>query len=203
MNEELRTRLIEVALTKDKFLPYGDTAQILHIETDRLDHSRELADELDEISTYEHNQGRPLLSVLVVHQEYLRPGGGFFKMAKRVEKQRTTEDDDAFHMDELRRVRDYWQSHKRYLVIREDGMTKNHEYQESDRLLTELGIKRHELQRCKPDGGKTKIEMVPGNAWGSREEAQKFADELSKRTRKKWVVKPIVEWDNEIPPRHV
>ena len=55
MNRELRKQLIGAARTADKFVFYHEAAQILNIHTDRLDHSHELAEELDEISTCEHD----------------------------------------------------------------------------------------------------------------------------------------------------
>jgi hypothetical protein len=199
MNEELRTRLIEVAMTEDGFLPYSQAARILHIEADRLDHSRELAEALDEISTYEHEQGRPLLSALVVHQDDLQPGGGFFKMAQRVGKQSPGEDDDAFYFSELRNVRDYWQGHVRYTVTRDNGMTTDAEFQAWDALLTERDVKRRLVQRRvrQPDGTSL-INTVARHAWSDRGEAEAFAALLSSRTRKIWRVNTVVEWDIEI-----
>ena len=45
------------------------------------DDRNRMAEILDEISTSEHHQGRPLLSVVVVQTETGRPGKGFYKLA--------------------------------------------------------------------------------------------------------------------------
>lgn len=116
----LREMLINVA-RRGGVTHYGPVADLLGIRTERLDHCRELSEALDEISTFEHANGRPLLSVVVVrkpdegHQEGhdMRPGGGFFKMAKRNGVQKPDEDDEAFFAAQLRRAHDYWQSHAR------------------------------------------------------------------------------------------
>ena len=45
------------------------------------DDRNRIAEILDEISLLEHEQGRPLLSVVVVQIETGRPGKGFYKLA--------------------------------------------------------------------------------------------------------------------------
>ncbi|MCK4546936.1 MAG: hypothetical protein KAW17_05775 [Candidatus Eisenbacteria sp.] len=107
MDEELRQRLIEAARSRG-VLHYKDAARVLHIDWERLDHCQRLFQELDDISTFEHEQGRPLLSVVVVREEDHRPGKGFFKMARRCGKQTPQEDDDTFFAAELKRTHDYW-----------------------------------------------------------------------------------------------
>jgi hypothetical protein len=112
MNRELRRRLIEAAASKrDEFVHYDEVARILGISTDRLDHCPEMNDALDDISTYEHEHGRPLLSAIVVHKPPLgdlRPGSGFFKMAKGNGRMRRGEEKDEFYIPELGRLRAYW-----------------------------------------------------------------------------------------------
>ena len=63
---------------------------------------------LGEISTDEHDSGRPLLSVVVVHKENHRPGEGFFNLAKELGKQKPDEDDVTFYAKELKSVFDWW-----------------------------------------------------------------------------------------------
>lgn len=106
---QLRERLIEAARHRG-FVYYKEVAQRLDIVSDRLDHSREMANALDEISIYEHENGRPLLSVVVVHQDDKRPGQGFFKMAKHTGVQEPATDNDAFYVHELTRAWDYWEN---------------------------------------------------------------------------------------------
>jgi hypothetical protein len=110
MNDNLRDRLIQAASQEDAFVHYDEVAEILGLSSERLDHSTVMSQELDAISTCEHQHGRPLLTAVVVHKEDLCPGSGFFKMAKRNGKQRPDEDDDAFFIAELTLVRQHWRT---------------------------------------------------------------------------------------------
>jgi hypothetical protein len=111
----LREMLIGVA-RRGGITHYGPVADLLGIRAERLDHCAELSEALDEISTFEHENGRPLLSVVVVRkpdeENSMRPGGGFFKMARRNGVQKPDEDDDAFFSAELRRCHEYWGRHR-------------------------------------------------------------------------------------------
>ena len=108
----VRQRLIETARRRD-VIYYRPVADLLGIADGvRLDHCRELIQALDDISTYEHQNGRPLLSVVVIGQETNRPGKGFFTMAGRNGVQRAGQDDDAFFNVELKRAYDYWRQHQ-------------------------------------------------------------------------------------------
>jgi len=110
----LREMLIDVARRGD-IIHYRPVADLLGIQAERLDHCTELAQALDDISTYEHENDRPLLSAVVVRKPGedvdMRPGDGFFKMAKRNGVQKPDEDDEAFFAAQLRRAHDYWKSH--------------------------------------------------------------------------------------------
>ncbi|MGF7035387.1 hypothetical protein J2T17_006395 [Paenibacillus mucilaginosus] len=69
---------------------------------------------LDEISTDELEQGRPLLSALVILKDGNRPGSGFFKMARERGKYkgRSKDDEEVFWISELNAVYDYWDFRK-------------------------------------------------------------------------------------------
>ena len=62
---------------------------------------------LDEVSRYEHGQGRPQLSVVVVREDIGRPGEGFFTLAKELGKFDGV-DEDAFFVEELKAVHAEW-----------------------------------------------------------------------------------------------
>ncbi len=68
--------------------------------------SRELATRLYHISTYEHEHGRPLLTVFVVHQSDGRVGDGFIKMARGLGHK--VDDEQAFWAAGLAAVVDFW-----------------------------------------------------------------------------------------------
>jgi len=113
-----RVRDLLISKAKQRtIVHYGPVADLLGIETERLDHCAELAQALDDISTFEHKHARPLLSVVVVHKPEgqhevaMQPGGGFFKMAKRNGVQPSDMDDEAFFIGELTRTYDYWAAH--------------------------------------------------------------------------------------------
>ena len=113
-----RVRDLLISKAKQRtIMHYRPVADLLGIETERLDHCAELAQALDDISTFEHERGRPLLSVVVVHKPEgqhevaMQPGDGFFKMAKRNGAQPPDMDDEAFFIAELKRAHDYWAAH--------------------------------------------------------------------------------------------
>ncbi len=62
---------------------------------------------LDEISTEENQNGRGMLSVLVVHKVGdMDPGNGFYTLAERLG--RPFSDRQVFWVNELHKVHDYW-----------------------------------------------------------------------------------------------
>ncbi len=75
----VRTTLIEVAKHKGT-IAYSDVARIadLHVRNQTFFRL------LDDISTAEHEAGRPLLTAVVVRKKDGMPGQGFFKLATRL-----------------------------------------------------------------------------------------------------------------------
>lgn len=62
---------------------------------------------LDEISVDEHAEGRGFLTVLVVHKYGdIRPGSGFYNMARKCGEE--IDDEDEFHFRALTEVVRYW-----------------------------------------------------------------------------------------------
>jgi len=70
-----------------------------------------LATYLEEISRYEFEHGRPLLSAVVVWKDAPLPGAGFFTLARQLGLLHE-EDDVVFYSKELVRVHDYWRGRK-------------------------------------------------------------------------------------------
>ena len=67
----------------------------------------EIARILGEISTYEHSQGRPLLSAVVILQDKNIPGQGFFTLARELGLY-SGGDDLSFFCRELVKVHETW-----------------------------------------------------------------------------------------------
>lgn len=113
LSPELRAlrQLLVTAAGKRRFVTYTEAARILGLQGTKPWRSLRLFVALDEISTVEHRQGRPLLSAVVVSSTSQRPGGGFFKMAKQNGVQGPDEVNKTFFAAELNRVRDYWAGH--------------------------------------------------------------------------------------------
>jgi len=98
---EARTAMIDVA-SREKLIWYSSLAgNIESLEFDPSDHLFHKL--LGEISTEEHEAGRGMLSVVVVHKDGDQiPGKGFFQLAK--ELGHDIENQEEFWVDELRKV---------------------------------------------------------------------------------------------------
>ena len=103
--EEARQAMITVARSKD-VIAYSDlvrkiTSCILEPNGTPLAHM------LGEISSEEDEEGRGLLTVVVVHKTGdMQPGPGFFRLARS--RGRHVEDDEHFWIEELRNVYEVW-----------------------------------------------------------------------------------------------
>lgn len=106
----LRQTLMEAARAR-QHVSYTEAARVLGMEGAKPWRSPKFFEALDAISTFEHRHGRPLLSAVVVHGQDRLPGGGFFKMARRLGVQGPDEDDRAFFEAERERVYAYWVQH--------------------------------------------------------------------------------------------
>jgi hypothetical protein len=83
-----------------------------------------------------------------------------------------------------------------FTVNRNDGMTKDAEFEAYARLLRQQGVDLGKLPRA-PDPGTGRRWLY---VWESREKAQAFADELKKRTRDNaWVVVEVAAPPSEGP----
>jgi hypothetical protein len=115
VEERIRRELIDFMKIGDNdksFVRYKPLAGKFHIPFGN-EHERNLFfDMLGNISRYEfeHNR-RPLLSVVVVNDQLI-PGKGFFTLAKsELKKQRPDEDNDQFAIRERRELFEFWQHH--------------------------------------------------------------------------------------------
>ena len=98
MDQDIRQRLIEVARRR---------ATICYSEL-RPEAPRTLAVPLDEINTYEHREGRPLLSAVVVRKDGNgMPGEGFFYIAWQLGRF-LYGDEHRYWRQELDKVWNFW-----------------------------------------------------------------------------------------------
>ncbi len=107
MKDRIRDMLIEAARNR-RVVYYAEVGRLLNFSMDNPSHRVELGKILGEISTEEYEEGRPLLSAVVVHKEDHQPGEGFFSLAKELGQKRPDEDSDAFYASELERVFIAW-----------------------------------------------------------------------------------------------
>ena len=102
---EARQAMVAVAVRR-RVIAYSD----LVVEIRSLDlepQGERLAHMLGEISTAEHEAGRGMLTVVVVHKHGDQmPGPGFFQLARSLG--RDTRDRDAFWIGELEKVYRAW-----------------------------------------------------------------------------------------------
>ena len=83
IHQAIYAKLRDVA-ANEQVVFYHQVAPLAGLDMSLADDRNRIAEILDEISTFEHTQGRPLLSVVVVQAETGRPGKGFYKLATRL-----------------------------------------------------------------------------------------------------------------------
>lgn len=106
MNQDLYRRLREVA-ADEHYIRYFEVGALVGLDMTDVADREEISRLLDEISEYEHQHNRPLLSAIVIHVEDNIPGNGFFSMAERLGRFRGN-DRLRFWLHELRAVYDHW-----------------------------------------------------------------------------------------------
>ena len=112
MNDGLYQKLIEVAKNTDT-VTYEEIREIAGVGSFDSPGNRVLIGAiLEQLSAHEHNEGRPLLSAVVILKDENIPGEGFFTLAKKLELMDEDGDRLGFFVRELGRVHDYWWSRK-------------------------------------------------------------------------------------------
>lgn len=89
---------------------YSAIAPLAGLDMENPDHRDVMRELLGKISTYEHQQGRPMLTAIVVHKQDNIPGHGFFELARHLGLLSAGEDQLAFFCREVARVHNYWGS---------------------------------------------------------------------------------------------
>ncbi|MCH8491600.1 MAG: hypothetical protein LAT81_16975 [Oceanicaulis sp.] len=111
MNSEIRSLLIQIAKRKSTigYQQISDQCQ-LGYDMGNQDHRTQLGLDLGDVSVFEHENGRPLLSAVVVSKDKNLPGPGFFEEAFDLgiyNGSKKQEDKEKFFIEELNRVYDF------------------------------------------------------------------------------------------------
>lgn len=102
MHQALYENLKEVARAESK-IAYSDLAKSVHLNR------RRLGSPLEEICRYEHDQSRPMLSVVAVYKQSGMPAPPFFDLAHTLGVYKGGNDFEFFTR-ELCKVHEYWSS---------------------------------------------------------------------------------------------
>lgn len=109
MNQTIYNQLLQVARIGG-ITNYSNIAHLVGLDMASPNDREEISQLLDEISSFEYDEGRPLLSAVVIRQDTNIPGNGFFTHATRLDIH-AQHDNMLFFVQELRRVHDFWRDH--------------------------------------------------------------------------------------------
>ncbi len=104
VHQALYEKLKEIARARSK-IAYSELAKSVHLNR------RRLGPPLEEICRYEHEQGRPMLSVVAVHKQSGMPAKPFFDLARTLGLCKG-DNDSEFFIDELHKVHECWSSQR-------------------------------------------------------------------------------------------
>ena len=107
--EAIRQHLIEVARAKN-LTTYTEAGNWVGLDMAWEVARIQIAQLLDSINEDEIDQGRPMLSSLVIYKDEGRPGSGFFKCARGLGKL-VGNNEDSFWAKEVKAVHEWWSTH--------------------------------------------------------------------------------------------
>ena len=111
MNQTLYNELLRLARSA-RLATYSEVSPLINLLMDNQQDRNEIARLLVEIAVNEHNEGRPMLTALIVHQgNDNNPGEGFFTIAHELgifNGGRDQMDRLTFWTNQVRQVHDYW-----------------------------------------------------------------------------------------------
>lgn len=108
MNKKIYSKLIEVA-KKSTVIYESDLARAAGMNLTLPHENREMDRYLDEINSYEREQGHPVLSAVVIQKDNHMPGKHFFEFCRDIGLLKS-EDEDEFYIKEQRNVHIFWAS---------------------------------------------------------------------------------------------
>jgi hypothetical protein len=109
MNKKIYNKLIEVA-KKNTVIYESDLARAAGMNLSLSHEKREMDRYLDEINSYEREQGHPMLSAVVIQKDSHMPGPHFFEFCRDIGLLKS-EDEDEFYIREQRNIYVFWASH--------------------------------------------------------------------------------------------
>jgi hypothetical protein len=121
MEREIRDKLIELARNKTPWSYSQLNEQLLLGLNFKNGYDRELIGEfLGDISMYEYQKGRPLLSALIIHKSSDKEqGDGFYKLCSEIYGKDWEElkSDKDFELERMKECYSFWkdnENHKKY-----------------------------------------------------------------------------------------
>jgi hypothetical protein len=123
MNARVRDYLIDLARRRTNqtisYQKLSDNCD-LRLDMSNIAHRNEIAKILDEISSYEHANDRPLLSALVIRLNDAFEGYGFFKMAQRLGygSWQTLKRNALFEVQQITNCISFWSDDNNYKRFR-------------------------------------------------------------------------------------
>ena len=124
MEKEIRIKLIELARNKTPWT-YSQLNEQLQLGFNfKNGYDRELIGEfLGDISMYEHQKGRPLLSALIIHKSSDKEqGNGFYKLCSEIygkdwEELKSNKD---FELERMKECYSFWKDNGNYKKYKND-----------------------------------------------------------------------------------
>lgn len=122
--KELREYLITIARTGNITISYSKLVEQLNLYYDLRDPEdrEDLVNDVLDVSIYEHQKGRPLLSSLVIHKLSKNQGEGFFKIYGELYNidWEVTKGKKKLADKEMKDTRDFWKKEENFYKYRND-----------------------------------------------------------------------------------
>lgn len=125
MNTKVRKYLIEAARQKGKFVYYSEVVSDcgLKFNLRNTNGQKQLNQILDDISSFENNAGRPLLSAMAIYKDIRKNdhGDGFYYMAEKLGKGNARKlKRDLYGFMEAESCRKFWQNDDVYTKFKDE-----------------------------------------------------------------------------------
>ncbi|TNE27291.1 MAG: hypothetical protein EP346_12830 [Bacteroidetes bacterium] len=124
MEKDIRSKLIELARNKTPWSYSQLNEQLMLGLNFKNEHHRKYIGEiLGEISMYEYNNGRPLLSALIIHKSKDREqGDGFYKLCSEIYGKQWDElkSDRDFELERMKECYSFWKDNENYKKYKDD-----------------------------------------------------------------------------------